>query len=389
MRSRHLITALLLVALLPALVSAPLGAATRQKTQAELRSLRARIAAMALQNSRDTRARGQLTAQLRAAELSLGRARDALERTEHDYADQAARRAQLSAQRAGQTRSLAAARAQLAAELRAAYLLGREGTLKLLLDQKDPLDSARLLTYYRYFSSAGADHIARTQDQVQQLDQLDAELAQQQTALAGLRHTQQAQLQQLAQAREQRQQVLVSLTSRTHTREQQLAQLKDQQADLARLLQRLNRTSRPSAPSDLTSAFGRLRGTLAWPVAGRIEARFGQARGAGLNWEGIVIATHLDAPVRAVCAGRVVYADWLPGLGLLVIIDHGNGYLSLYGHNDRLFKAVGEPVAAGEEIAAAGDTGGRAQPQLYFEIRRAGKPVDPLPWFKASSPPGA
>jgi len=99
-----------------------------------------------------------------------------------------------------------------------------------------------------------------------------------------------------------------------------------------------------------------------------------------------VIATERGAPVAAVAGGRVVYADWLPGLGLLVILDHGEGYMSLYGHNDRLLKAVGESVAAGESIAAAGDTGGRASPELYFEIRRAGKPVDPAPWFRSSSP---
>ncbi|MGH8206059.1 MAG: murein hydrolase activator EnvC family protein, partial [Steroidobacteraceae bacterium] len=331
---------MLFAALLPGFASAPLGAATRQKTQAELHSLRQRIAAMALQDSRDARERGRLTAQLRAAELSLSRSRNLLADTEREYADHAARRAQLAAQRAGQVRSLAAARAQLAAELRAAYLLGREGTLKLLLDQKDPLESARLLTYYRYFSRAGADHIAHIQDQVQKLDQIDAELAQQQTMLASLRQSQQAQLQQLAQARDQRAQVLVSLTSRTRTREQRLAQLKDQQAQLGRVLMQLDRAR--SAPPDLTGAFGRLRGTFAWPVAGRIQARFGQPRGGGLSWDGIVIATGLDAPVRAVCAGRVVYSDWLPGLGLLVIVDHGDGYLSLYGHNDRLFKSVGQ-----------------------------------------------
>ncbi|HEX4024801.1 MAG TPA: peptidoglycan DD-metalloendopeptidase family protein [Steroidobacteraceae bacterium] len=394
MRSRHVITAVLWVALLPALATAPLGAATRQTTQAQLRALRGRIAAMARQNSLDAHAREQLTTQLRSAELSLSQARAVLERTARAYAAHSARRAALAMLRAAEVRSLAAARGQLSDELRAAYLLGRQGTLKLLLDQKDPLDSARLLTYYRYFSRAGADHIARIQDQVRQLDALDADLAQQQSALADLQRTQQTQLQQLGHARDQRRVVLASLTSRTRTREQRLSQLEEQQADLARLLQQLRRARRvgpPSAqsPADLASAFGRRQGTLTWPVAGQVRSQFGQSRGDGLTWDGIVIATRLDAPVHAVAAGRVVYADWLPGLGLLVIIDHGDGYLSLYGHNDRLFKAAGQQVAAGEVISAAGDTGGRAQPQLYFEIRRAGRPIDPRPWFQASSPPGA
>ena len=100
----------------------------------------------------------------------------------------------------------------------------------------------------------------------------------------------------------------------------------------------------------------------------------------------MVIAAPRDSPVRAVSSGRVAYADWLPGMGLLVIVDHGDGYLSLYGHNDRLYKPVGSAVSAGEVIAAAGDTGGRAEPELYFEIRRAGKPIDPRPWFKTPQP---
>ena len=125
---------------------------------------------------------------------------------------------------------------------------------------------------------------------------------------------------------------------------------------------------------------------MSWPVTGRVTAQFGAKRASGVSWEGVVIATEHGTSVNAVAAGRVVYADWLPGLGLLVIIDHGEGYMSLYGHNDRLLKVSGESVAAGEGIAAAGDTGGRASPELYFEIRRGGKPIDPAPWFRTSSP---
>ncbi|HXY75925.1 MAG TPA: peptidoglycan DD-metalloendopeptidase family protein, partial [Steroidobacteraceae bacterium] len=110
------------------------------------------------------------------------------------------------------------------------------------------------------------------------------------------------------------------------------------------------------------------------------------ARAGGVRWDGVLVATERGAPVKAVCQGRVIYADWLPGLGLLAIVDHGDGYLSLYGHNERLYKAAGEEVGAGDTIAAAGDTGGSSRPELYFEIRKGGKPVDPRPWFKAADP---
>ena len=143
---------------------------------------------------------------------------------------------------------------------------------------------------------------------------------------------------------------------------------------------------RPSGPLDNASAFGRLRGQLDWPVAGRLAASFGEQRASGVNWQGTVVSTTRGAPVHAVSGGRVLYADWLPGLGLLTIVDHGAGYLSLYGYNDTLRKAAGETVQSGDVIATAGDSGGRPEPQLYFEIRHAGKPMDPRPWFRRRAP---
>ena len=154
---------------------------------------------------------------------------------------------------------------------------------------------------------------------------------------------------------------------------------------LEKLLREL-RTAMERFPLEGNDVFVRLRGKLAWPVSGRLVARFGDARAGGVHWDGVLVATERGAPVKAVCQGRVIYADWLPGLGLLTIVDHGDGYLSLYGHNERLYKAAGEPVTAGEPIAAAGDSGGSSRPELYFEIRKGGKPVDPRPWFRAANP---
>ena len=131
--------------------------------------------------------------------------------------------------------------------------------------------------------------------------------------------------------------VLASLDRAARTREQSLARLKSQQADLEQLLEQLNRSLQAAVPPpDTASAFGRLRGQLAWPVAGTSRPPSASSAPAAVRWDGMVVATERDAPVRAVSAGRVVYADWLPGLGLLAIVDHGEGYLSLYGHNDRL-----------------------------------------------------
>ena len=368
------------------------GGARDADTRGQLRALQAKIAAMAAQNGHDALERDRLNGQLRAAELSLSRQRAVLAQTQSTLAAQGARRTALAAERARKARELDGARADLSGEIRGAYLLDRQGPLQLLLNQKDPLASARLLAYYGYFSRAGAARIALITSDVQQLDTLDAQLAQQLSALASLQGEQQAQLQQLAAGRAQRARVLVSLTTRVQTREQQLSALQSQQAGLERLLEQLRAQSlkRPAAasaePQDLASVFGRLRGQLLWPVQGRLSAVYGQQRASGVPWDGVLVDTARDTPVHAVAAGRVVYADWLPGLGLLMIVDHGAGYLSLYGHNDRLFRPVGSTVAAGEVIAAAGDTGGRPSPQLYFEIRRDGRPVDPVPWFRAQAP---
>lgn len=362
------------------------------ETRGQLRALQAKIAAMAAQNGRDALERDRLNGQLRSAELSLSRQRTALAQTQSALAEQSARRSALAVERTQKARELDGAREQLSGEIRGAYLLDRQGPLQLLLNQKNPLASARLLAYYGYFSRAGAARIALIGRDVQQLDALDAQLAEQQSALTSLQGEQQAQLQQLAAGRAERARVLVSLTTRVQTREQQLSALQSQQAGLERLLEQLRAQSlrrsatAPPEPQDLASVFGRLRGQLLWPVQGRLSAVYGQLRASGVPWDGVLVDTARDTPVHAVAGGRVVYADWLPGLGLLMILDHGAGYLSLYGHNDRLFRPVGATVAAGDVIAAAGDTGGRPSPQLYFEIRRDGRPVDPLPWFRARAP---
>jgi septal ring factor EnvC (AmiA/AmiB activator) len=121
-------------------------------------------------------------------------------------------------------------------------------------------------------------------------------------------------------------------------------------------------------------------------VPGRIVARYGQSRGGGLKWNGVLIATERGTEVRAPYAGRVVYSDWLPGLGLLLIIDHGGGYMTLYGHNEQLYKTVGEGVDAGEVIATVGDSGGQARPELYIEVRKGTTAQDPRRWFRGSGP---
>jgi septal ring factor EnvC (AmiA/AmiB activator) len=356
-----------------------------KKTEAQLEALKSEIERVARQVSNDEVEKSRLNKELRSADVSVGKARQGLDGVRRQRAETAARRTSLAAEKKERESDLSRERDALAAQLRAAYMIGREEPLKLLLNQKDPERAGRMFAYYGYFGRARAGQIHEIEDNVQSLAQLDAQLEAEDGKLAQLEKSQRAQLADLEEARQHRSIVLASLEAEAHTRAESLERLRTQQAGLEKLLKELRRALE-KLPTDTNDAFARLRGKLAWPVSGRVLARFGETRAGGVKWDGVLVATERGAPVRAISPGRVIYADWLPGLGLLTIIDHGNGYMSLYGHNEQLYKAVGEQVAAGDAIASAGDSGGTPRPELYFEIRKAGRPIDPRPWFKDSAP---
>jgi septal ring factor EnvC (AmiA/AmiB activator) len=369
----------------PAPASPAPAAGDAQKTAAQLEAVKSEIERVARQVSNDEVEKSRLSKQLRSAEVSVGKAREGLDGVRRQRAETAAHRASLAAQKKQRESDLSRERESLAAQIRAAYMIGREEPLKLLLNQKDPERAGRMFIYYGYFGRARAAQIHQIEDNVQSLAQLDAQLEAEDDKLAALEKAQRAQLADLEDARQHRSVVLASLEAESHTRAESLERLRSQQAGLEKLLKELRRALE-KLPSDTNDAFAKLRGKLAWPVSGRVVARFGETRAGGVKWDGVLVATERGSPVRAVSPGRVIYADWLPGLGLLTIIDHGNGYMSLYAHNEQLYKAVGEQVAAGDAIAAAGDSGGTPRPELYFEIRKAGRPIDPRPWFRDAAP---
>jgi len=359
--------------------------AEAKKTEAQLAAVKTEIERISREVSGDQVEHDRLAKELRAAELSVGKARQGLEEVRQSRADTAQRRAELAAQKKQREGDLERERAVLAGQLRAAYMIGRNEPLKLLLNQEDPERAGRMFRYYSYFGRARAGQIHQIEDNVESLAQLDAQLQVQDQQLAGLEKAQRERLSEVEAARSRRGLVLANLEAQQHSRTEQLARLRNEQAGLEKLLRELRRALE-KFPTDTNSAFAQLRGKLAWPVSGKLLAHFGETRAGGVKWDGVLVATERGAPVRAVSRGRVIYADWLPGLGLLTIVDHGNGYMSLYGHNERLYKAVGEHVEAGDAIASSGDSGGSTRPELYFEIRKGGKPVDPRPWFAHASP---
>jgi len=364
--------------------AAPSG--KRGQTEAQLKAIQAEIARIHAKASRDQVQADKLTRKLRSAELSVGASRQALDALRNERTDRARHRAQLAAEKHAREAQIATERSMLAGELRAAYLIGRAEPLKLLLNQQDPARAGRMLAYYGYFGRARAEELGRIEADVQRLDELDGALAAEEQHLAELERDRQTELERLETARSARRAALASLASQSRTRAERLARLEREQSGLESLLRDLRRALDRTTIIDSRDAFARLRGRLAWPVSGHLAASFGESRAGAVKWDGVLIDTQLGAPVHAICAGRVVFADWLPGLGLLMILDHGDGYLSLYGHNERLFKPVGARVAAGDAIAAAGDTGGSATPALYFEIRKGDRPVDPRPWFASARP---
>jgi murein hydrolase activator len=388
------IIGLIAPSLLAGLLALPVNAAGRHSAQAgahadasqaraQLQALRDQISRIARQVSRGQAERDRLTRQLRATEESVGKARAALDGLRQQRQAGATQRAQLETQKRQLESDLADNRSVLAGQLRAAYLIGGQEPLKLLLNQGDPAQAGRMFAYYSYFGRARALKIQAIEGDLQRLGQLDGQLQAQDAKLAGLQQAQQAQVAALQQARSQRMQVLASISAQTQNRTARLARLRRQRSDLESLLAQLRRAAASLPPEDLGhSPFAQRRGRLPRPVAGTIIEGYGQVRAGGLKWQGDLFATQRDAPVRAVSEGRVVYADWLAGLGLLIIIDHGGGYMSLYGHNDRLYESVGQRVAAGQIIAQAGDSGGSARPELYFEIRREGEPLDPRLWLR-------
>ena len=374
------------LALLLAAVVLPAAQSDRKRTEAELRSITERLEKIQRQVQQDAADKDRLSRDLRDAERLVSRAHGDLSKLRSQRVERAASRQRLIDERARRQAERAETEADLQAQLRAAYFVGRNEPLKLLLNQRSPAQFGRNLTYYGYLGRLRAVQINVITDNIAQIDELTARIDEEDAQLAALEGQQKERVGELESARRQRGRVLASLEKEAQSRTATLARLQKQQQQMERLLKELSRVTE-AAPFDPNDPFGKLRGKLTWPVAGRVTTSFGETVVGTLRSNGIEIDADRGTNVRAVHEGRVVYSDWFQGRGLLIILDHGNNYISIYGHNEQLLKAAGSRVAAGEAIATAGDSGGRKTPGLYFEIRRSGKPVDPRGWFRTSTPP--
>ena len=369
---------------------------TRAGPQDDLKDIRGRIEAL----------RKQLT----DSESSKAEAADALKDSERAVSETTRKLYQIS----GQRREVNTALSRLQSRARAVegniaeeqvtlsrllyqqYVGGQSDALKLVLNGQDPNEIARQLHYLSYVSRARAELLASLRENLASLDKLTGETRRKSSELHALQSEETSQMRRLEKEKAQRQQVYVNVSDEIEKSRKQLSTLKRDEERLAQLIERLAReaarksnkkpgkrlTNKVLPHADAGAGpFRELKGKLRLPVIGELMNRFGSPRqDSGLSWKGLFISAKTGREVKAVAEGRVVYADWLRGFGNLLILDHGDGYMSLYGNNESLLKQVGEQTKAGDTIAAAGNSGGNPDSGLYFELRFQGKPFDPIPW---------
>ncbi len=273
-------------------------------------------------------------------------------------------------------------RSTLKQQVRSAYTIGNQGHLKLLLNQQSPATLGRVLSYYDYFIKVRAKNINEVTVKLTKVEKLQASIKQEKFKLEQIQHSLSEEKQALGQTKKRRVSILAKLDKDIRSKGQKLGNMLEDEKRLERLLKTLKQAlpDFPDQAETLTS-FARQKGYLQWPVKGRLRAKYGSSRKMGkLRWQGVVINAREGSEVSAISHGQVVFSDWLQGYGLLVIIDHGDNFMSLYGFNQSLYKGPGDWVEAGDIIATVGESGGQTKSGLYFEIRKNGKPTNPSRW---------
>jgi septal ring factor EnvC (AmiA/AmiB activator) len=368
----------------------------------DLKELRGRIEALQKQLAQSEESRTEAADSLRASERAISETNRRLFELAGQQRGVRAHLSQLESQRRALEEEVQQQQSLLARQLYQRYLAGEPEPLRLLLNRQDPNDLARQMHYLGYVYRARARALDKLRQDVAQLQGLTEQSEARARELAGLRQQQARERQQLEAEKRERAAVLARVSEEVEQQRNQIGRLQRDEQRLTKLVQQLAKAlaakaakraaKRPRRAARLLrnelvpevgedAAFARLKGQLRLPVAGEVGNRFGTPRpGGGLSWKGLFIRAHPGDEVRAVAAGRVVFADWLRGFGNLVILDHGSGYMSLYANNEALYRQVGDSVRTGDPIAAVGSSGGSPETGLYFELRYLGKPFDPLSW---------
>lgn len=363
-------------------VSPGVVTAANPDPEIELESVRKRIRELDRRLNQTRMKRDKLATDLRDTERGVARVTTELAELDRQRAEHRDRLANLERRRVEILENMGAVRANLARYVRAAYATGRQDQFKLLLNQENPATLSRALTYYAYFNRQRAERIRALAMVLQELADIKESVTRDTARLAALREQKSAARDRLDEQRQRRLDVIAGLARELGDQGARLERLRQDEQKLAELVVELARELADIPPAEAWQMpFPKLKGKLPWPTVGKIRHKFGTPRGTGdLSWQGVLVTARPGTPVHAVSHGRVAFADWLRGFGLMMIIEHGDGYMSLYGHSEALFKDVGDWVEAGELIAKVGDSGGRKKSGLYFEIRHLGTPLNPMRW---------
>jgi septal ring factor EnvC (AmiA/AmiB activator) len=362
--------------------------------QEELENLRKRIAAVQQDMDKTSESKAEAADALRESEHAISNSNRKLAELAalQHAADQ--KLSKLQGQQQKLNTNMTGQQALLGKLLYQQYLGGKQEYLKLLLNNQDPNQVARDLRYYQYIARSRATWLARLRENLAALDAVSISTREQQTELASLRTEQAAQKKTLEKEQHARQRILGKISQQLHQQRREITRLQRDESRLSQLVDKLTKMlAQPKSKSLFRndnlpdnrfdgSPFDQLKGKLTLPVRGEITNRFGTPRpDSTVRWKGLFLRTSSGQAVKAIAAGQVVFADWLRGFGNLLIIDHGKGYMSLYGNNETLYKQVGDVLRGGDTIATVGNSGGNEDFGLYFELRHESKPLDPMKWL--------
>ncbi|WP_028080913.1 murein hydrolase activator EnvC family protein [Solimonas soli] len=378
---------LALPALLLAAVAVPVGARSDERisqNQQALGEVRERIAALQKKVEDDQGERDALAREMQKVERKIAAANQAMRELRRRLDEQQRKARETQAEQQEAARALESRRDELARQIRAAYVMGRSGQTQLLLNIDDVQKVGRMLSYYDYLQRAQLKAIATIRARADELEQLADRLQQERAQIEQLRKEQADTLEELKGTRAERAAMLEQLKTRLSSEEDNLAQLKEDERSIRKLIESLKKTLAELPPdvSPSDKPFAAQKGKLPWPARGALIARYGENKAGGrLSWNGHWIAAEEGGAVRAVARGRAVYVGWMHRYGLIVLVEHDDGYFTLYGHCQTATVQVGEPVRAGQTIATAGSTGGYDESGVYFEIRKGAEAINPQGWL--------
>lgn len=356
-------------------------AQSEQETRERLDELRQRLSVLESAQEKDRSAQAALRRSLRDDEVKLGQLNRDLSDNKTALEAQQVELGKLQVQQQSLEKERVAQQQRVMRELRQAYQMGREGGLKALLNQDQPETLARALAYHGYIYDARQEAITAYRKTLNDLEAVAVDIQRTTEALQTTRASLAQQLSDIKATKASRQKTLVKINANIANRDQQREGLLRDRSQLENLLKSIEATIIALVEPESYRPFTAVKGKMPWPLAGKHRHRFGQMRNKGkMRWQGVTIPAVPGADVRAIHYGQIVFADWFRGSGLLVIVDHGDGFMSLYAHNQSVLVEVGEWVTAGTVVSTAGNSGGQDSTALYFEIRHNGKPVNPAKW---------